>query len=198
MGRVFQLAGEVAGPAYTQGIPQGSGQKPMLEAAEIPARYREICQHLALARDRQYSAELIERLSRLALAGHQRLYGAHGRAATRVRDFILGGFPAAVRAQSPAYCSRACCSSGRCWWWAQRSNATQTSPMSSCLAKQIESFEQMYGTGAKSLGRKRDADDDAAMFGFYIWNNVRLASRLSRAGFCSVSVRSSICSTTVC
>ena len=59
-----------------------------LDPVEVPARYRELCQHLALARDRQYSAELIERLSRLALAGHQRLYGAHGRAATHVRAFF--------------------------------------------------------------------------------------------------------------
>ena len=43
---------------------------------EFPQRYREICQHLALARDRQYGAELVERLNQLALRGHHVLYGA--------------------------------------------------------------------------------------------------------------------------
>ena len=37
--------------------------------------------------------ELIERLSRLALAGHQRLYGAHGDARAQVATFLLRGFP---------------------------------------------------------------------------------------------------------
>jgi hypothetical protein len=67
---------------------------PVTQSALDPVDFRpvtrELCQHLALARDRQYSAELIERLSRLALAGHANvLYGAHSRAATRMRGFIL-------------------------------------------------------------------------------------------------------------
>ena len=45
--------------------------KSAVDAIEVPARYRELCQHLALARDRQYSADLIERLSRLALSGRR-------------------------------------------------------------------------------------------------------------------------------
>src|SRR5205814_236136 len=49
-----------------------SGDAP---AFDMPARYRELCQQLALARDRQYSADLIDRLSGLALRGHQILYG---------------------------------------------------------------------------------------------------------------------------
>ena len=72
-----------------------------IEPSEVPSRYRELCQHLALARDRQYSAELIERLSRLALAGHQRLYGAHGDTRSQVATFLLRGFPGAVRARWP-------------------------------------------------------------------------------------------------
>src|SRR5262249_18503287 len=64
---------------------------------DMPARYRELCQHLALARDRQYSADLIERLSRLALAGHQLLYGARGRGLDRLRNFLRADFPRAVR-----------------------------------------------------------------------------------------------------
>ena len=30
--------------------------------SEFPRRYREICQHLAIARERQYGAELVERV----------------------------------------------------------------------------------------------------------------------------------------
>src|SRR5215470_10874138 len=71
--------------------------EPALDAMEIPARYRELCQHLALARDRQYSADLIERLSDLALSGHQVLYAARSRGIERIWQFLRAGFPRAVR-----------------------------------------------------------------------------------------------------
>ena len=153
-----------------------------LDPVEVPARYRELCQHLALARDRQYSAELIERLSRLALAGHQRLYGAHGRAATHVRAFILGGFPVAVRRQW-----RSVLVAGLLFFGPLLAvgGALQRYPDFAYVilpAKQIEDFEQMYGKGAKSLGRTRDAGDDAAMFGFYIRNNVQIGFQTFAGG----------------
>jgi uncharacterized membrane protein SpoIIM required for sporulation len=152
-----------------------------LDPVDVPARYRELCQHLALARDRQYSAELIERLSRLALAGHQRLYGAHGRAATRVRGFILGGFPAAVRA---AVAQRAAGGSALLRTIAGRRRGAPALPDFAYVvlpAKQIEDFEQMYGKGAKAWDA-RDAGDDAVMFGFYIRNNVQIGFQTFAGG----------------
>jgi hypothetical protein len=65
----------------------------------MPPRYRRICQCLALAADRQYSPELVDRLNRLALRGHHVLYGNRRRQSQRVVDFLLGGFPALVRAE---------------------------------------------------------------------------------------------------
>jgi uncharacterized membrane protein SpoIIM required for sporulation len=153
-----------------------------LDPVEVPARYRELCQHLALARDRQYSAELIERLSRLELTGHQRLYGAHGRAATRVRSFILGGFPVAVRRQWRSVLLAILLFFGPLL---AITGALQRHPDFAYVilpAKQIEDFEQMYGNGAKSLGRTRDAGDDAAMFGFYIRNNVQIGFQTFAGG----------------
>jgi len=44
------------------------------EAVKFPQQYRQVCQHLALARDRHYTPNLIERLNRLVLRGHQHLY----------------------------------------------------------------------------------------------------------------------------
>jgi len=162
--------------------PLATALQPALAPTEVPARYREICQHLALARDRQYSAELIERLSRLALSGHQRLYGAHGRAAARVRDFVLGGFPAAVRRQLPSVLLAALLFFGPLLVVGA---ALQRYPDFAYVvlpAEQLDTFEEMYGQGAKSLGRKREAGDDASMFGFYISNNVRIGFQTFAGG----------------
>ena len=149
---------------------------------DMPARYRELCQHLALARDRQYSADLIERLSRLALGGHQVLYGAHGRGLDRVRDFLRAGFPRAVRRE---------------WRFVWLAIALFFGPLVALTfaiprypdfayvvlpADVLDSAKEMYSADTKALGRKRDADTDVAMFGFYIFNNVRIGFQTFASG----------------
>jgi uncharacterized membrane protein SpoIIM required for sporulation len=148
----------------------------------VPSRYREVCQHLSLAQDRQYSAELTERLSRLALAGHQRLYGAHGRLLAPLAQFILGGFPAAVRAQWRFVVVAALLFFGPLLLLM---GALQRYPDFAYVVLDphtVEQFQEMYGDQAKALGRRRDADDDAVMFGFYIWNNVRIGFQTFASG----------------
>ena len=49
-------------------------KKPSFDPAELPARFRRVCQSLALAAERHYSTALVDRLNRLALRGHHALY----------------------------------------------------------------------------------------------------------------------------
>ena len=168
-------------PARRKGAAPATKLAP-LEPTEVPARYRELCQHLALARDRQYSAELIERLSRLALAGHQRLYGAHGDTRSQVAAFLLRGFPSAVRARWPFVLVAALLFFGPLLIL---TGALQSYPDFAYVIippEQVESFDEMYGDAAQKLGRKREAGDDAVMFGFYIWNNVRIGFQTFAGG----------------
>ena len=79
---------------------EASGSKkaePPFDLAEMPERYRRLCQSLALAADRQYSPELVDRLNHLALRGHHALYAERGRDSRQILDFLTGGFPALVR-----------------------------------------------------------------------------------------------------
>jgi uncharacterized membrane protein SpoIIM required for sporulation len=146
---------------------------PASDLSELPRRYREICHHLALARDRHYSSALMERLESLALAGHQALYGAH-EGQGGIRAFLFGGFPALVRKQ---------------WRYVLVSAALLYLPLAACLvsiqyfpdfahvivrSEQLAEIQQMYSPAAKRLGAQRGAQTDVAMFGFYIYNNVRI------------------------
>jgi uncharacterized membrane protein SpoIIM required for sporulation len=70
---------------------------PVTGGDTFPARYRQICQHLALARHRRFSSEVIEGLNRLSLRGHQHLYARRFRPFQRVGDFIGRDLPRAVR-----------------------------------------------------------------------------------------------------
>jgi len=143
-------------------------------AADWPRQYRQLTHDLALAKSRAYSPELVDRLNLLALRGHQRLYGARGNLLASMVEFIGGGFPALVRRESLVV------------WIAA---ALLFIPMFGLIAllqhfpetvhyvlspEQLRSFEGMYNPGNRALGPRHNADSQVMMFGYYIWNNVKI------------------------
>jgi uncharacterized membrane protein SpoIIM required for sporulation len=158
------------------------GDKPApFPAQEMPARYRHVCQALALAADRQYSPELVDRLNRLALRGHGVLYRNRRRETQYVLEFMLGGFAALVRRE---------------WRLVAASAIVFFGPFLALIAVlqvypefvhyllepgQIASFHEMYDPGNARLGM-RGADTNLYMFGFYIWNNVRIGFQTFAGG----------------
>jgi uncharacterized membrane protein SpoIIM required for sporulation len=156
--------------------------EPAIDPMEVPARYRELCQHLALARDRQYSADLIERLSRLALAGHQALYAARSQGLERVWQFLRGGFPHAVRRDIRFVALAALLFFGPLLVLTFAIPRYPEFAYVVLPAKVLDDVQQMYGDATKALGRTREADTDVAMFGFYIFNNVRIGFQTFAGG----------------
>ena len=161
---------------------KAGGTKPAIDPMDVPARYRELCQHLALARDRQYSADLIERLSRLALAGHQALYGARSRGLERTWQFLRAGFPRAVRRDIRFVALAALLFFGPLLVLTFAIPRHPDFAYVVVPAKVLDEVQEMYGQAAKTLGRKREADTDVAMFGFYIFNNVRIGFQTFAGG----------------
>jgi uncharacterized membrane protein SpoIIM required for sporulation len=152
------------------------------EAAEAPRLFRVVCQHLALARDREYGAELVARLDALALRGHAALYGSQGGLAGRIGAFIAGGFAHAVRREWRLVAAAALLFFGPL---AAIGFAIQVFPDLVYYlidARQVAKFEEMYSPTAKRLGRMVTADSSVAMFGFYIWNNVRIGFQTFAGG----------------
>jgi uncharacterized membrane protein SpoIIM required for sporulation len=149
--------------------------------AEMPERYRRLCQSLALAADRQYSPALVDRLNQLALRGHHALYANRRRQGQRVAEFILAGFPALVRRE---------------WRLAAAAAVLFFGPLVTLMAalqvfpgfvhyllapEQLAAFHEMYDPQSKRLGM-READTHLAMFGFYIWNNVQIGFQTFAGG----------------
>ncbi|MGO4262516.1 stage II sporulation protein M [Lysobacter sp. TAB13] len=148
---------------------------------EMPARHRRLCQQLALARRRGYSAVVTDRLQSLMQRGHSVLYRTkpvHGR---RAIEFLLAGFPRLVRAE------------WRCMLAAALLFviplvsifvAIQVKPdLASGLfdAQTLASYEQMYDPASKrELGRTDE--DDLQMFAHYIGNNVGIGFQTFAAG----------------
>lgn len=158
--------------------PQWSG----LADAEIPARYRRLCQHLALARRRGYSPQLADRLQALVQRGHAVLYRTPPVRARRALEFLAVGFPRLVRAHWPVMLVAAVLFSLPAIalfvavLWRPDLAAAVFDPV------QLAGIEAMYDPARAEHRIGRDGGSDVAMFGFYIWNNVSIAFRTFASG----------------
>ena len=155
--------------------------KKSFDPAEMPSRFRRVSQALALAAQRCYSAELVDRLNRLALRGHHALYVNRRRESRQVLDFMLRGFPRLVRRE---------------WRVVAAATLLFFGPLLGFIAllqlfpdfvhyllspRQIASFHEMYDPANRRLGM-READTSMMMFGYYIWNNVRIGFQTFAGG----------------
>jgi len=154
-----------------------------VEGAEgFPAAYRRVCQHLALARQRGYSAALVRRLNSLALRGHEQLYARRG--AGRAPS-LRAGLEAASR------------SFRREWRLVVMAQLLFYGPFAACTLgvilrpdfvysvldpSMVANLEAMYDPDAAHFLRERASGGDVEMFGFYIRNNVGIAFRTFAGG----------------
>jgi uncharacterized membrane protein SpoIIM required for sporulation len=147
----------------------------------MPQRYRRLCHHLALAADRQYSPDLVDRLNLLALRGHHALYANRRRQSQRIVDFLLVAFPSLVRTEWRVVTAAALLFYGPL---AGLIVALQVWPEFVHYLlnpNQIAGYHEMYDPANQRLGM-READTHLAMFGFYIWNNVRIGFQTFAGG----------------
>lgn len=149
---------------------------------ELPGAYRRLCQQLALARRRGYSAVVTDRLQALMERGHAVLYRTPPPRWRRAAEFLLAGFPRLVRAE------RGCMLASLALFALPLVViyvAIQLDPeLSSALFEpaQLAQFEAMYDPAdpARKLGR--ESGTDLAMFGHYVWNNVSIGFRTFASG----------------
>jgi uncharacterized membrane protein SpoIIM required for sporulation len=156
-------------------------QKKSFDPAEMPARFRRVCQSLALAAERRYSTELVDRLNRLALRGHHALYANRRRESQQVLDFMLAGLPRLVRQEWRLVAAAAVLFFGPLVGLIVLLQAFPDFVHYLLSPGQIANFHEMYDPANRRLGM-READTSMMMFGFYIWNNVRIGFQTFAGG----------------
>ena len=153
---------------------------PPLPIAELPSAYRQLCQQLAIARYRRYSAALLARLNQLALRAYQQIYRAPQRRWPVVLHFLTADFPQRVRADAGLFWLCAALfylpllGMGLSVYQAPELIYSLLSPES------VADLEAMYAPGKSA--DDRNATDDVAMFGYYIYNNIGLGFRTFAGG----------------
>ena len=153
-----------------------------LRDEDMPARYRRLCQQLALARRRGYSPVVTARLQELMQRGHNVLYRPAPPRWRRVLEFLVAGFPRLVRAQRG------------CLWASSALFVLSTVAMYAAVRwrpelvhslfdpRQLADFESMYDPAAPGARLGRDSGSDLAMFGYYIANNIGIGFRTFASG----------------
>lgn len=149
---------------------------------QFPVLYRQICHHLALARTRRYSIALQQRLNDLALDGHQHLYQSRASLMGQIGRFLAKDFPATFRKQW-----RFMLVSALMFYLPAIavSIAVTMKPevvFSLLEPTQVAGMEAMYDPENRILGRERESDTDAYMFGYYIYNNISIGFRTFAGG----------------
>lgn len=150
---------------------------------DFPYLYRQVCHHLALARSRLYSQQLINRLDSLVLRAHQRFYRPTVNLREKLIEFAAAGFPTQVRRE---------------WRLVALAAVLFFGPLLSMLSvqqlypemvytlmdqQQVQTFEAMYSPDhAERIGREGDSQSDFLMFGFYIRNNTGIGFQTFAGG----------------
>ncbi len=143
--------------------------------------YRRACEHLALARARNYPRYLLDRLDRITADAHQVIYQHREYGLSRIKHAFLYGFPRAVRAHAAYVWTSAALLFVPMllvgWLVYERPDLI----LSVTSAENAAMYEEMYSDAAQSIGA-RGADTDWAMFGFYIRNNIGISFQCFAAG----------------
>ncbi len=152
----------------------------VLATAAFPAAYRQLCQQLAIARAREYSPLLLERLNQLALRGYQQLYRTRPGRLPAILSFIAEDFPKLVRREARLFWC--CC--GLFWLpLLGMGYAVHSHPAliySLLDPDQVAHFTTLYQPEAQA--GDRPAAGDVGMLGYYIYNNISIGFRTFAAG----------------
>lgn len=151
-------------------------------AERLPERYRALCHQLAVARQRGYGPDLVERLNGLVLRIHRHVYRDRaGRERIALR-FALVDFPRAVRAHGRFVAAAtallmipALAFGLGCHW-------NDDLIYSVMDASQVREMEQMYDPASDGIGRARESETDAFMFAFYVRHNIGIAFQTFATG----------------
>lgn len=152
------------------------------EGERIAALYRRTCEHLALSRARAYPAYLVDRLEHLTSEAHQAIYQQRDFGLRKLRALVAVEFPNAVRRHATYI------------WVATAVFVLPTLIVGLLVylrpelilsvvdAQSAAEFERMYSGTEEAIGRRRDADTDWAMFGYYIRHNIGISFQCFASG----------------
>ncbi|MDR1443600.1 MAG: stage II sporulation protein M [Treponema sp.] len=158
------------------------GNPRLMRADRFPQDFREISQDLNTARAHGFDPALIERLNRMVLEGHQRLYDHRSFSPRPLLHFAAWTFPRTVRAHRWGIGAACLVFYGLALFFTLFCFRFPEASYRILPESQIKSLEEMYSPESPHFLSPRGLSGDADMFGFYIYNNVSIAFRTFAGG----------------
>jgi uncharacterized membrane protein SpoIIM required for sporulation len=148
----------------------------------LAKHYLELCQQLAIAKERMYDNALVEQLNNRVLILYRELYRYRSETRLNFYAFVKRDFPLAIYRHRffvliaflvmvlPGLVAGI-------WTWAD-----DEAIYSVLDTSQVRQMEILYDPASSKIGRERESDTDVYMFGFYIQNNISVAFRCFASG----------------
>jgi uncharacterized membrane protein SpoIIM required for sporulation len=149
---------------------------------DFASQYRRICQAQALCEARQYSSHLSDELGELVLRGHRLLYKRKTQYYEQFLQFVVGGFPRALRREARLFLWVSLCFYLPAIGIALAMQYRPELIYSLMSPTQVQNFEGMYNPSQRTLGEARDSATNWLMFGHYIQNNIGIAFKACASG----------------
>jgi uncharacterized membrane protein SpoIIM required for sporulation len=135
-----------------------------------------------LAKTRNYSPQLVDRLNQLALRAHQQLYARRLPLGHLIHQFLIAGFPRQVRREW-----RFVFSAIILFWGSALVSYVFTLLFPELIYSimdpaSISSLESAYDPSSGRIGTDRPASTDVQMFGYYIQHNIGIGFRTFASG----------------
>ena len=149
---------------------------------EFTSRYRRVCQHLAIARRRGYSPRVQRELQSLVQRGHDVLYRPPNPRLVQWLAFFADELPRLVRRNH-----RFVWLSAALFFlpWIAMTALLQFRPElvhAVVPLEEIAGWERMYDPSDTRHALGRESGSNLKMFGFYVFNNVRIAFQCFASG----------------
>jgi uncharacterized membrane protein SpoIIM required for sporulation len=158
------------------------GKKRHVDAKEFPVLYRRICLDLNIARAHNFNSQLIERLNKIAVRGHQLLYKPAKFSFKELVQFVIWGFPRAVRKEIRLVLIASFIFLASVISVFLYIRAHPESIYSFIDRSTVDIIESIYDPDSETFHRPRGDETNAEMFGFYVYNNISIDFRTFAGG----------------
>lgn len=163
---------------------RSAGRKRPDGMQRFPALYRRLCGHYALAKARGYSPGLVATLHGLVQQGYGHLYRRRGPSPGAVLDFVARDFPSALRRHAGPFWVAAAALFLTMLAMGLASYHDEALIYSLMDEGQVADLETQYDPARAGPGGVpgREPEQDFAMFGFYVMNNLGVGFRCFATG----------------
>lgn len=148
----------------------------------FPEKFRMLCHHLAIAKKRRYSPQLIDYLNGLVTKAHHYFYQHNSRYHFQWLDFLVHDFPSAIRRNRIFVTVAAILFLLPLLSMGIACFLNEEFIFSIMSYSDVIVMESMYDPTNDRIGRERGTETDVMMFGHYIQNNIGIAFRTFAGG----------------